>query len=312
MMRGIAAMSVVICHTGMFGRGTFGVDLFFCISGFIMMLVTEKSCHNFLKKRFLRICPIYYMLTIAAFSMALIAPGLLRTPTANPFDLLRSFLFIGGEDKIVVGVGWTLCYEMMFYVLFFIAFKINHARRHIIATILLALPVVAGFIINCENDYFKFYTRPQILEFALGMMAFKILNPKNPATAPRNATYLLIPAVVLYASLFFLEPLLVNYLKYVIPVFTFIPFVLTARALQNRKMPRFLVMLGNTSYSMYLTHTFILTAFSRLVFDIDHAITPASLAASLLVTGIVVGVSYLSWYLIEQKFTNWLKVKLKI
>lgn len=74
MMRGIAALSVVFCHIGMLGRGSFGVDLFFCISGFIMMLVTEKNCNNFLKKRFLRICPLYYLLTIGSFLMALIVP----------------------------------------------------------------------------------------------------------------------------------------------------------------------------------------------------------------------------------------------
>ncbi|MDR1491167.1 MAG: acyltransferase [Planctomycetaceae bacterium] len=174
MMRGIAALSVVFCHLGIIGKGGFGVDLFFCISGFIMMLVTEKNCDRFLKKRLLRICPLYYLLTIGAFAMAFIAPNLLRDANTGLDALLRSFFFIGGNE-IMVGVGWTLCYEMFFYLLFFIAFKINHKNRHIISTAFLTAIVLTGLIIKTTNGYLEFYTQPILLEFALGMWAYIIL-----------------------------------------------------------------------------------------------------------------------------------------
>jgi peptidoglycan/LPS O-acetylase OafA/YrhL len=177
MMRGIAALSVVFCHLGMIGVGGFGVDLFFCISGFIMMFVTEKSCDGFLKKRFLRICPLYYLLTIGAFAMAFIAPNLLRDANMELAALLRSFLFIGstGNNNIIVGVGWTLCYEMFFYLLFFISFKISHKNRHIISITFLTIIVLAGLVIKPSNEYLLFYTQPILLEFALGIWAYKIL-----------------------------------------------------------------------------------------------------------------------------------------
>jgi peptidoglycan/LPS O-acetylase OafA/YrhL len=187
MMRGIAALTVVVCHLGIMGSvGTFGVDLFFCISGFIMMFITEKSCAGFLKKRFLRICPLYYLLTIGAFAMAFIAPQLLRSPNSGFDTLLRSLLFICGDkhdtltdSTIIVGVGWTLCYEMLFYLLFFMAFTISHKNRHYIATAFLAVIVLTGVIVKPENQYFAFYTSPILLEFALGMFAYKILYRRS-------------------------------------------------------------------------------------------------------------------------------------
>jgi peptidoglycan/LPS O-acetylase OafA/YrhL len=177
MMRGIAALSVVFFHFEIFSKGGFGVDLFFCISGFIMMLVTEKNTDDFLKKRALRIIPLYYLLTLGVFTMNFIAPQLFVRTETDFASLLRSLFFISGiKAEPIVGVGWTLCYEMLFYLLFFVAFKISHKNRHWITFAFLAIIVLTGLVFRPTNDYLMFYTRPILLEFALGMFAYKIIS----------------------------------------------------------------------------------------------------------------------------------------
>jgi peptidoglycan/LPS O-acetylase OafA/YrhL len=76
-------------------------------------------------------------------------------------------------------------------------------------------------------------------------------------------------------------------------------------------VPKFLVVLGDISYSLYLTHTFVITTFSKLILDIDSKVTIVSVIASVLAIAIAVGVAYFSWYLIENKLTDWIKIKLK-
>jgi peptidoglycan/LPS O-acetylase OafA/YrhL len=64
-------------------------------------------------------------------------------------------------------------------------------------------------------------------------------------------------------------------------------------------------------YTLYLTHTFMIITFSKLVLDIDGKITIVSVIASALAVAIAVGVAYFSWYVIENKLTKWIKIKLE-
>ena len=63
-MRGLAAFSVILQHIAFIENGAFGVDIFFCISGFIMMYVTETRTDYFMAKRLVRIVPLYYFITL--------------------------------------------------------------------------------------------------------------------------------------------------------------------------------------------------------------------------------------------------------
>lgn len=303
MLRGIAALSVVICHLGL-ERGQFGVDLFFSINGFIMMLVTERSCVDFLKKRLLRICPIYYSLTIMAIGVAFVAPNLLRLPTSDLSLVLRSFLFIGGEDPII-RVGWTLNYGMFFNLLFFLSSTISHKYRHIIANVFLGILVVLGLLVKFDNLYYQFYTNPILLEFSLGMFAYKILSKTN--AKPTITLFLL--AVIIYGSLFFFNIHANRLISFGIP--TFIAFVLTVKSLQNYGIPKLLVVIGNISYSLYLTHAFVIGTISKILFNQQTVpFTVIGVLSGIVITGIAIGIAYVLWYYIEEKFTRFLKNKL--
>jgi hypothetical protein len=144
-LRGVAALAVVLWHasrylgpygTGigakLFLPGQMGVDLFFIISGFIMTVTTQsndgstKSSLEFFAKRFAKIWPFYAIATILFLIVA-------RTDLRFLFDfeqfqrLLKGLLFLpsGSATELApsfawppLPIGWTLNYEIYFYLFF--------------------------------------------------------------------------------------------------------------------------------------------------------------------------------------------------
>ena len=149
-LRGFAAALVVVLHaTGQpFGmeaskpwvwmRGHAGVDIFFVISGFVMAISAtgqgRPTAGEFLRRRILRIVPLYWIFTLVMLAKILavkVHPGLgrdvvhLQTPIGY---VLASLFFIPyrnsqGDIAPVLAVGWTLSFEMLFYLLFALALK---------------------------------------------------------------------------------------------------------------------------------------------------------------------------------------------
>jgi exopolysaccharide production protein ExoZ len=123
-IRGLAALAVVYFHTAHApSTGAFGVDVFFVLSGCIMAMLMEaqQSPGDFLRRRLIRIAPLYALMTTAAFAVSLAVPSL-RTSGNLPSisDYIKSLLFIpsqtaSGTIVPVLGPGWSLNYEMMFY-----------------------------------------------------------------------------------------------------------------------------------------------------------------------------------------------------
>ena len=95
MLRLIAALGVFIYHTGVVGeKGFFGVELFFIISGFIMMYSTKDKKKWFLTKRIIRIWPLYVLSTLVMYVAISLYPSLSVMSEKNPEYLLKSLLFI--------------------------------------------------------------------------------------------------------------------------------------------------------------------------------------------------------------------------
>jgi exopolysaccharide production protein ExoZ len=284
MLRAIAATLVVFVHLDIllamlripaFGYG--GVDLFFVISGFIMVYTTHNrgiTAADFLENRFVRVAPIYYVATLAVYGVALVAPAILQATSTDPIQLLKSLLFIpfvkgNGLVEPVLFVGWTLNYEMFFYVIFALGLLFKARTLGLSCTIgaLLAL-TIAGLVVPSDNVIFKFYSSPIILEFALGMLI----------------------ALVFYQGLLFKEkfwtPILVLALVISIadlvitPLFPYTPLsramtcgpaaalaVTAAVGLETRGVFvkwAAIIRTGNASYSLYLVHPFITQAFQKL------------------------------------------------
>jgi len=329
MMRGVAALSVVFMHIDMFHNGAFGVDLFFVISGFIMMHVTEIDAKHFLQKRAIRIVPLYWSAILLMSIIVIAVPSIFRTQEFKFEFFIKSMLFIpyfftGQSGRTVSAlheVGWTLICEVFFYVLFFVSMKINHKYRHIISSSFLLILVIVGLLVHSENVFIRFYCRPIMLEFALGMLAYKFLvqsaikdNDVHKIVNKRHIVLLCVFASLIWIGLFFVKhiPLLLGvdrFIKYGVPSFVF--FLIIFKAMENNNVPRFFVTLGNISYSLYITHPFITQGFSRLVFNMDNYSLTGTLLAVFIVIPMTICVAWISWFIIEKSFSDWLRLKLK-
>ena len=135
-LRGLAALLVVFHHSIIqlapvrdhyahveFGQA--GVDIFFVISGFVIYLSNAKGrlgSGEFLKRRIIRIVPLYWLATLAVVAVAVVAPRFFATTTLTAQDVAQSLLFVPaysaafpGQIWPVLVPGWSLNYEMFFY-----------------------------------------------------------------------------------------------------------------------------------------------------------------------------------------------------
>ena len=170
-LRAFAALSVVLFHTigtaasygfdtrwisYLEGWGASGVDVFFVISGFVMLytqLDNKRSVKDFLVSRAIRIIPIYWLLTIIIAVVYLVAPFAFRELVVTPDWLLASLGFMStaviGKHPIVY-LGWTLEWEMLFYLVFGISllFRSWTATLAVTTVVLLAVALaVSNFIL---------------------------------------------------------------------------------------------------------------------------------------------------------------------
>lgn len=166
-MRGFAATNVVMFHSigvvqrslsevpvlrHLAGWGENGVDVFFVLSGFVIQYSqarSPKEAGAFLRGRLIRIVPNYWAWTVMLFAALLIFPQLFARLQANFLHLLASMLFISGPmlaSEPVFYVGWTLEYEMLFYLLFALAIGTGDrlASRWLVPGAILGLAAVFG------------------------------------------------------------------------------------------------------------------------------------------------------------------------
>ena len=159
--------------------GARGVDIFFVISGFIIVLVTERSHDTpgrFILKRLWRVAPIYYLATSAIIAIALVAPALLATTKLELGHVVASFLFLPVDHPVafstfpVLPVGWTLNCEVQFYVLFAMLFSLPQRMRVAAVSLAIVVLVAAGFLVQSDQPTFSALTAPILIEFIFGML----------------------------------------------------------------------------------------------------------------------------------------------
>jgi exopolysaccharide production protein ExoZ len=180
-LRGIAALGVVFYHTDFRLPGDWhtdfsGVAIFFVISGFIMCFITRESADGFLLNRLIRIVPMYWLATLVfvllRYGVGSLSPGLTPDPDLAT-DLVRSLLFLPSDKFPVLGVGWTLNFEMYFYLVFALALLIN--RRF--APLISAAAIYAVIALD-RNGYGGFlthyYSHGYVHYFLAGIALFYI------------------------------------------------------------------------------------------------------------------------------------------
>src|SRR3954462_5849540 len=153
-----------------------GVDLFFVISGFIIFYTTQNPAltpAGFLRRRVERIVPLYFFVILTFTLLALTLPAIFATPGwYTPRHILKSLAFISFTDgePPVVAVGWSLEYEMYFYLAVALLMALTRQVWRNIVVIFSALAVLGQLPgVSAALGNYAFFTDAIILEFVLGV-----------------------------------------------------------------------------------------------------------------------------------------------
>jgi exopolysaccharide production protein ExoZ len=177
--------------------GDIGVYVFFVISGFIMVHICwddfgrRGAAANFLCKRVIRIVPLYWLATIAAFAFHKVS----ATHGAHEgwSELVRSLLFIpyrneDGGWAPILPQGWTLNYEIMFYAIFGAA--VGFRRQIAVAAIGCALGIFTLVGSLLPAGILAYLSSPIVLWFVLGIglaVLWRWLGFEEPKRLARSA-----------------------------------------------------------------------------------------------------------------------------
>ena len=191
-LRGIAAVMVLIYHIGNefgdrgfpgsfpdVGAGSAGVDIFFVISGFIMVHSTAAAFGRpgapglFLARRAVRLVPLYWLVTTVFVAVALIGAGRngVTAETARWFAASYAFLFYphgDGGDFPLYAQGWTLNFEMFFYACFTAVLPLRRGVALWALVAGFALLVTSGLVLSLPWPIDR-WANTNIVEFILGL-----------------------------------------------------------------------------------------------------------------------------------------------
>lgn len=310
-LRGIAAFGVLIFHAaeragGHFGVGAAGVDVFFVISGFIMWVVTCRKTPapgQFLWRRVQRIVPLYWAVTLLVAGVAVLVPGAFPTLQVTGESLIKSLFFVPYSDPSglvapLIVPGWTLNYEMFFYVLFAVGLLAPARLRPWLVSAALVALVAVRPLLDAENPLVATYTDPILLEFGAGVWLGKLWSENRLPSARVGwalaALGLLGFAAVAVAGL---EVSTFRVLLWGIPAFFLVAGAVSVE--RRGPVPHWwpLRALGDASYSVYLVHGLAISATVRALAMVGLD-TPAAIMAGSLVVGTVAGLA--AYELIEK------------
>ncbi len=326
-LRGISALLVCCFHFReeinfeylklgdiLFSRGSIGVPIFFVISGFIMAFTTKnlnfqagknlkKTIIDFYKKRANRIIPLYYFLTICW--MILGGNVLLYFSGDLGSRLLHSVLFLPQKDTFpVLYLGWSLNYEMFFYLMFGISLFFKNKRYYFLVLFFLCTYVL-GLFISSKNAFLEMICSNLNLYFVVGILLAHFLEKVKVA---KKWSILLIIFGITSFCLFFFKILMIENPFIILGIITSLVLVFLLLDFTFQKEGnKFLVFLGDISYSLYLSHPFVEIVFRRF-----HADGYLSIPFLVLKLAFVIVLAAFFYYVVEKKVTDFLKIKLKV
>jgi exopolysaccharide production protein ExoZ len=254
-----------------------GVDIFFVLSGFIITHSASRysggsEALHFLKKRFLRINPVYYVALLLFLAVSwhwLIKNHQLPTIPA----ILKAILLLPVADNkyslSILPIAWTLSFEWLFYFLFALAIFMRSRNKVRFLVVLGTILVACHYILPIPDDRIRFITDPMLLEFLLGMLIYRCYILLTPTTA--IAASLVIAGILLLVyhgcwgrtdlgnPIYILDSPLVlqRFLWLGVPgglLLSGCVFLEKSGAMRFLWNNRIVNLFGDASYSLYLTH----------------------------------------------------------
>jgi peptidoglycan/LPS O-acetylase OafA/YrhL len=290
-LRGIAVLLVLLSHLMSIERkyagdrllgdwmitGFSGVDLFFGISGFIMVYVTWNSApgfrqsSSFLLARIGRIYPLYWLVSLALLIVWLKFPQLVFSSESKPPNILHSFALWPSARDPLLPIGWTLIHEMYFYLVFSVVLLLPGKWRLVGIAIWVAV-VTAGFY-----HFFPFKHPPAVpriifstltLEFVAGVLAgyawFSWKGKHWQASLALGVAAFLLAN--LWIIIFLSDGVWTHWVRALLfaPGLLFLIYGMVGLEKSGHGFHRVFTWIGDQSYSLYLTHLLSLTVLGRI------------------------------------------------
>jgi peptidoglycan/LPS O-acetylase OafA/YrhL len=337
-LRAVAAILVVLAHLslahvgieelvgaqkpwlGAFSYiGLCGVDLFFVISGFIMLVTNWNSFGKqsagvrFFVRRAIRIYPPYWLALLPALAALLLAPSqLMVSHVGARTGFVQSILLVPNPNKFVLTVAWTLVWEMLFYVVF--AFLLKLDRRYVLPALgaWLAIELTLNFTCGGSgNFYVHFVSSPLPVEFIFGAL-IGLLYVERRMPAPwvlagiACACTAIGWSIVVSAHAIMGVDGLTRIALFGIPAALLVYSAVALELSGAFLFPVLLTSLGNASYAIYLWHISILVALRQVIERLHPAGAGWHLALIILSFAIVVAAGQVVYHVFERPVTSYL------
>jgi exopolysaccharide production protein ExoZ len=306
-LRFLAAFLVVLCHASeaiatrskvadfaVWPLGGLGVSIFFVISGFVMAVSSEAlrerdgGWRTFGLRRLIRIVPLYWLVTGAKILIVLVAAKYVVHSSIDLIQIVGSFFFLpvhnsDGLVRPIVLAGWTLVYEMFFYLIFALALFLKKHPGVYVSIFFSGLVLIGRVFDFPVGSVVEFYTNPILLEFVFGLFIGYFCISERELRVGLAFSLLFAGIAGCWISSHFDESeAMLRYAMWYVPPALL---VLSVAQLESRvfnKTPVLIVKYGDASYSIYLFHTFIVPVLAVLAFRLDVGALPAMVAISLL------------------------------
>lgn len=338
--RGLAALAVIAFHSlfinakyvpgatwlpDMFVFGQTGVDLFFVISGFVMVLASANKFGargevlGFLKGRFLRIYPVYWVYFFAVMLVFLLKPGMVNSSQAGEVSLLNSFLLLPDANLPLVMVAWSLIHEVWFYLVFALILLLPRRWMPLVFVAWLCAILAASVLYTSPaNPYLRVIKHEFSIEFIFGALAgllyLKVVGGAFQWRLPGALVGLVGVGLLAYAlvtgTVDGSDVIQSISLQRALIVGGGYTLLLLALALQEFKsqwqVPGVLTSLGDMSYSLYLSHILTLSVCGRLwvAFGSAEGGLVASVVFWAISLPVVIAVGYMSYRFVERPLTR--------
>lgn len=276
--RGLAAVLVLLFHIGIllhaktgiyffgniFTYAGIGVEFFFVLSGFIIYFVHRDDIGRparakaYAIKRFIRIYPLYWLVLLPLTLAFLLLPGIRIGYETQPLTVFSSFLLIPQSHLPILPVAWTICYEVLFYLLFLATIIIPRKK------ISIAL-IIGWFAVTTANlwQIQPFTDHGYFFDFLFGQFNFYFLAGVLAGAVVKSGA--LRPW---HYPVFLLGGLTIAVITHIFPIGTVLPvgmifsrieialfFLIVGLAgTQINRAPKLLMLVGDASYALYLIH----------------------------------------------------------
>lgn len=248
-----------------------GVDIFFVVSGFVMYFLTANSfgapgvAGQFFWRRLMRIAPLYWIFTgLAVAAMALI-PDQVNNNQISIGHIVASTLFVPwrgptGELTPPLSVGWTLNFEFMFYTLFALALFLRRTYGLLLIGLSFAILIGLGLLFKGQlGAQLTFWGFPVILEFLFGIaLAHLFLANVRFSLLLRLALCALGIALLVAGNVAGFDDFQGRWFFWGVPAAMIVAAFVLGRDFEDGPIVRALVLSGDASYALYLSHLFTL------------------------------------------------------